>query len=248
MNKVVLVTPSIFDSDLPPNSDYFFTTCPRKESMAAPVDQFFSLNRDVKSVAIICADNTWGYTYLDVWKTIAKAHNVAVVDENCISEYSTDMRTEVLRAKAKRPDALIVAFGIDRALRRMQEIQFSPKVLTTSDLDEAIHSRGFPASHAEGVYFADWLATESFRKRFQARFNDLPIMAPQNSYEAIKALAEAFRKSDRDLQHAMLGLNYSGDTGAVDFRGTRAGNRAKSTLLMVSNGMIRSADESQHNN
>jgi ABC-type branched-subunit amino acid transport system substrate-binding protein len=248
MNKVVLVTPSIFDSDLPPNSDYFFTTCPRKESIAAPVDKFFSLNRDIKSVAIICADNTWGRTYLDVWKSVNQKHNLVVVDENCISEYSTDMRIEILRAMTKRPDALIVAFGIDRALKRMKELQFSPKVFTTSDLDEAIHSRGFPASHAEGVYFADWLATENFRSRFQARFNDLPIMAPQNSYEAIKALAEAFRKNDGDPQQAMLDLSYYGATGAVDFRGTRAGNRAKSTLLMVSNGKIRTADESQDNN
>ena len=240
-NKVVLVTPSIFDSDLPPDPDYFFTTCPRKESMAAPVEKFFSLNRDVKSVAIICADNTWGRTYLDVWKTVADRHNVVVVDENCISEYSTDMRTEVLRAKAKRPDVLIVAFGIDRALKRMQEIHFTPKVLTTSDLDEAIHSRGFPASEAEGVYFADWLPTESFSARFQARFNDLPIMAPQNSYEALRTLAEAFRKNDPDLQHAIQTLNYSGDTGPVDYRGTRAGNRANSTLLVVSNGKIRPA-------
>lgn len=248
INKVVLVTPSIFDSDLPANSDHFFTTCPRKESMAAPVEKFFELNPEVKSVAIICADNTWGRTYLDVWKSVANRHNVAVVDENCISEYSTDMRTEVLRAKAKQPDALIVAFGIDRALKRMQEIKFKPKVLTTSDLDEAIHSRGFPANDAEGVYFADWLATESFQKRFQAHFKDLPIMAPQNSYEAIRILAKAFRMRDPDLQHAIMTLNYSGDTGPVDYRGTRAGNRASPTLLMVSNGLIRPAGESQHHN
>jgi branched-chain amino acid transport system substrate-binding protein len=186
MNKVVLVTPSIFDTDLPADSRYFFTTCPRKESMAAPVEAFFSSNPEVKKVAIICADNTWGSTYLDVWRGVAKARGVAVVDENCISDYSSDMRTEVLRAKTKQPDAVIIAFGTDRALKRMKELRFTPKVLTTSDIDEAIHSRGFPAHEAEGVYFADWLPTESFRKRFERRFNDRPIMAPQNSYEAVR--------------------------------------------------------------
>jgi len=239
MHKVVLITPSIFDSDLPANSDYFFTTCPRKDSIAAPVDQFFARNPDVKSVAIICADNTWGRTYLDVWRASAQARNIAVLDENCITDYSTDMRTEILRAKAKKPDAVIVAFGIDRAIKRMKELQFSPKVLTTSDLDEAIHSRGLPATEVEGVYFADWLATDSFQARFRARFGAAPIMAPQNSYEALKIVAAAFQENESDPQVAIQTLHYSGDTGPVDFRGTRAGNRALSTLLVVSNGKIK---------
>lgn len=238
-NKVVLVTPSIFDTDIPPQAEYFFTTCPRKESMAAPVEQFFSLNTDVRRVAIICADNTWGRTYLDVWKSVAHSRNVEVVDENCISDYSTDMRTEVLRAKSKKPDAVIVAFGIDRALKRMKEFKFEPKVLTTSDMDEAIHSRGFPAKEAEGVFFADWLATEGFRQRFEARFLTKAIMAPQNSYEAIKTLAEAFRRNAIDPQMAILDLHYSGATGPIDYRGSRAGNRATSSLMMVSKGVVR---------
>jgi branched-chain amino acid transport system substrate-binding protein len=240
-HRVVLVTPSIFDTDLPANSDYFFSTCPRTESMAAPVEQFFSEHREVKSVAIICADNTWGRTYLEVWRAVAKKHGIALVDENCISDYSSDMRAEVLRAKSKQPDALIVAFGVDRALKRMKEVHFSPRVLTTSDLAEAIHARGLPASEAEGVYFADWMATESFQKRFRERFKDVPIMAPQNSYEAIKTLAHAMRTNEGDLQRAIQSLHYMGDTGPVDYRGTRAGNRAQSTLMVVTKGEIRPA-------
>jgi branched-chain amino acid transport system substrate-binding protein len=236
--RIVLVTPSIFDTDLPAKSDYFFTTCPRKESIAPPVDRFFKINKDVRSVAIVCADNTWGRTYLDVWRAEAAKHGVKVVDENCISDYTTDMRSEVLRAKSMRPDGVIIAFGIDRALRRMKELQFTPKVLTTSDLDEAINSRGFPASEAEGAYFADWLATDDFQRRFRERFHSQPIMAPQNSYEAIMTIAEAMRRSKGDLQSSIQELNYPGATGPIDYRGSRAGNRGSATLLKVSGGQI----------
>jgi branched-chain amino acid transport system substrate-binding protein len=238
-SRVVLVTPSIFDTDLPENSEYFFTTCPRKDSIASSVNRFFSLNQEIKSVAIICADNTWGRTYLDVWKRVAREHNVDVVDENCISDYSSNMRAEVLRAKSKRPDGVIVAFGVDRALTRMKEIQFTPKVLTTSDLDEAINRRGFPAHQAEGVFFADWLPTESFRQRFLNRFQEPPIMAPHNSYEALRTIAGGLRTGEADLQGAILKLKYSGDTGPVDYQGTRAGNQALATLMVVSQGTIR---------
>lgn len=243
MNKVVLITPSIFDTDLPSKSEYFFTTCPRKESIAAPVDQFFALHPELQRVAIICADNTWGRTYLDVWRSVAQRRSVAVVDENCVSDYTTDMRFEVLRAKAKRPDAVIVAFGIDRVLKRMQELQFKPKILTTSDLDEAINQRGLPVRAAEGVYYADWLASESYQSRFQSRFGDTPIMAPQNSSEALRILVEALRRDTLDLQQAIQTLHYLGDTGPVDFRGTRAGNRATASLRVVSGGTIRGVPE-----
>ncbi len=239
--KVVLITPSIFDSDLPVNSDSFFTTCPTKQSILPPVNQFFDLNPDVRNLAIICADNTWGLTYLDIWKSAAKAHNVNVVDENCISDYTTDMRAEVLRAKSKNPDALIVAFGIDRALKRMKEVNFAPKVLTTSDLDEAIHKREFSAKDAIGVYFNDWLPSDSFRKRFLERFHELPIMAPQNSYEAIRVLAEAFGSGEKNLAAAVAKVQYAGVVGPINFTNSHAGNHGLSTLMVVARDGVKPA-------
>ncbi len=70
----------------------------------------------------------------------------------------------------------------------------------------------------------DWLATESFNDHFRAKFKTEPIMAPQNSYEAVMLLAKAFRNNPKDLQSGVSTLNYSGATGLVDFRGSRAGN------------------------
>jgi hypothetical protein len=127
------------------------------------------------------------------------------------------------------------AFAVGRGLPAF------PRVLTTSDLDEAIKSRGLPASEARGVYFVDWLATESFNERFRAKFKTEPIMAPQNSYEAVMVLARAFKNNPEDLQSGVSTLNYTGATGLVDFRGSRAGNRAEATLMVVADGGIRLA-------
>ena len=232
-NKLVLVTPSIFDSDMPGNSAYFFTTCPEKQSIAAPVDRFFTLNPDIKTVAIICADNTWGRTYLDNWRWAAGIHGVRIVDENCSNDYASDMRAEILRAKSKNPDALIVPFNTDRALRRMKEAGFAPKVLMTSDIDEAINRRGFPLGEAQGVYFVDWLPTPEFSRSFEARYHDRPIMSPQNSYESLRALAEAMRQGGNDLESAVRSLHYQGGVGPVDFNGGHSGNKAAATLMVV---------------
>jgi hypothetical protein len=63
-------------------------------------------------------------------------------------------------------------------------------------------------------------------------------MAPQNSYEAIRTVAEAFRNNPNDPQQGIFTLSYAGDAGIIDYNGTRAGNRAKPTLLTVKNGSI----------
>jgi branched-chain amino acid transport system substrate-binding protein len=236
--RIVLITPSIFDSDLPADSEYLFTTCPRRNSIKAPVDRFFQFNPDVRAVAVICADNSWGLTYLDVWKQSARQHNAKIVDANCLDEFSTDMRAEVLRAKSKRPDAVVVAFGVDRALRRMREIGFAPKILSTSDVMEALQTRGLSREQAEGVYFNDWLASPQFKQRFQSRYQQPAIMEPQNSYEAVRSIAEAYRRSPGDLLAGMRQVKYEGVAGKIDFTRSRAGNMGEGTLLQVKKGQV----------
>ncbi len=68
-------------------------------------------------------------------------------------------------------------------------------------------------------------------------------MAPHNSYEALRTIAEGLRTKQPDLQGAILKLKYPGDTGPIDYQGTRAGNRAISTLMVVSQGAIRAVAE-----
>jgi hypothetical protein len=68
-------------------------------------------------------------------------------------------------------------------------------------------------------------------------------MAPQNSYEAVRVVAEGLRRNQKNLQGSILGLHYDGDTGPVDFRDSRAGNRAEASLMVVSNGEIGPVEE-----
>ncbi len=236
--QVLLVTPSIFDTDLPTNSEFFYTTCPTKNSIREPVDRFFSINKDVRSVAILCANNSWGLTYLDVWQDIAKRHGVEVLDVNCVDDYSTDMRMEILRAKSKNPDAVIIAFAIDRALQRMNELNFHPKVLSTNDVAEAIRARGLHAKVAEGVFFNDWLTSDEFQSNFKERYKEPPIMEPQNSYEAMRSVIRAARNNLSKPDLGMNSVNYEGVSGPINFSKSHAGNLAPATLMVVKDGKI----------
>ena len=232
-HKVLLVTPSIFDIHMPDDNDYFFTTCPSKASIQKPVEQFFIKNADIRSVAILCAENSWGHAYRDVWEAAAQKHRVEVVETICTDEWQTDFRSELTRIRAKEPDSVIIAFGVDRALRRMKEIGFEAKVLTTTDIVEAVYRRQFPISEAAGVYFNDWPASESFARRFSEKFGEPPIMEPQNSYEAIRAVARAFERNPSNPAQGLRSLRYQGAGGQIDFVLSNAGNQAKAKLFQA---------------
>ena len=148
------------------------------------------------------------------------------------------MRAEVVRAKSKQPDALIVAINIDRTLRQMRNVGMKAVVLTTSDLMEAIHNRHLPAGEAEGVYFNDWRASDAFRQRFYERYHTEPIMEPQNSYEAVRAVLRAYEINPENPARGMRQVSYDGVTGRIDFTRGSAGNFASGDLYKVKDGTV----------
>jgi len=235
---ILLVTPSVFDTTMPAGTRYFYSTCPRKESIRPPVRTFFRYNKAIQSVVIICANNTWGLTYLDIWKEEAAAHGVKVLDTNCIDDPTSDMRAEILRAKSRKPDGIIVAMGIDRALRRMREAGMRAVVLTTSDLMEAVEMRGLPLSEAEGVYFNDWKPSREFQDAFADKYHHSAIMEPQNSYEALRSVFKAYALDSGNLAAGIRKVKYDGVMGPIDFTESTAGNQAEGELLQVKQGNL----------
>ncbi|MCC6954024.1 MAG: ABC transporter substrate-binding protein [Deltaproteobacteria bacterium] len=241
--KMLLVTPSIFDTDLPPQHDYFFTTCPTKESIRPSFVRFLDLNPKLKRIGIICAENSWGKTYLDVWQSVLKERKMEPVDVVCTQDMGTDFRAEVLRLKKSKPDAVIIPFGIDRAVRRLREQKMDVTILSTSDVSEAIYRRKFPFAEAEGIYFNDWPPGARFRDAFENLYGTHPIMEPQNMYEAVRSVAYALRLDAKNPKAAMSKLRYDGAGGVIDFTRSHAGNGALSKLMVVREFEIVEAQE-----
>ena len=236
--KTVLISPSIFDVHLPSETDYFYTTCPRKESLYKPVREFYQNKPNLKSAAILCFDNTWGQTYVDVWEDVSKEYNVEIVTKICSDDYQTDFRAEVLRIAKFKPDVVIAGYGADRVIRRMKEIKLDATVFTTSDIIEGIYVRGFPIREAEGVFFNDWKASNEFTDKYFKRFGEKPILEPQNSYEAVRAIAKGLSINRSDLKKGLSEVVYQGALGTIDFKNTHAPSRAHGSLFKISKGDI----------
>ena len=135
-------------------------------------------------------------------------------------------------------DFMTIALGIDRALKIMDELKFYPKVLSTSDVAEAIFTRGLQHNKAEGVFFNDWVTSEDFRRSFEERYEKAPIIEPQNSYEAMRSIVEALRSDAGNPNAGMRSVNYNGVSGRIDLTKSHSGNLAPSSLMVVKEGKI----------
>lgn len=237
-HKILLITPAIFDSQLPKNNKYFATTAPRISSMINSTEHYFELHKDIKSIVTICPEGVWGNTYNSNWSNVANKFGVKVIESISYSQFDSDFRIEALKIKRHKPDAVFICYKSDIIHRRFNELKFFPKIHTTSDIREAISYRGFSINNAENTYFIDWRANKNFNDKFLSLYKEEPIFAPQNSYEALHSLSKALKNNIIYPHHGLKSIKYEGIAGPINFTQSMAGNHSLSQLFTIKNQKI----------
>ena len=238
VDRVPLISPTVMDASVDQRSDYFFTMGYRIDSIRDAVKQFFIVNQDIKSVAILCWDDAWGQAHLKLWKEVAQTQGVTVVDEVCQSDFANDYRTDITRIAGKRPGAVITSMYADRVLQRMREQRMTGKLLTTSDMVEAISVRNAQPSLVEGAYFTYWKPSESFTEAFRAKYNKEPILEAHNHYEVLRSIARALESNPTAPLMGLRSVKYEGVAGAIDFTRGPFANYGNGKLYRVYEGNL----------
>jgi ABC-type branched-subunit amino acid transport system substrate-binding protein len=233
------------DASAEGKSDYFFSMGYRIESLRGAVESFFAVNSAVKSAAILCWDDAWGRAHVKLWREIAHRHGVSIVDEVCESDFGNDYRTAVTRIVAKKPDAVIISFYADRVMQRMKEQSFNPRILTTSDMVEALSVRKAEPIVVEGAYFTYWTPSEDFVRAFRAKFNRDPILEAHNHYEALRSLARGIEANPESPNLGLKQVKYDGVAGPIDFSQAPYPNLGVAKLYRTENGGWREVEQSR---
>lgn len=235
-DRVILISPTVMDASVERTSDYFFSMAHRVSSIRKAVEAFFKLNSEVRRIGILCWDDAYGRAHLQLWKEMAQANGVKVVDEICQSDFGNDYRSDITRIASKQVDAIIATRDLDRVLRRMKEQHLQLKLLSTNDIVESVRVRGLSNELSEGVYFTDWQADSGFANRFKARYGQAPMLEAENSYEVLRSIAKALAVSDGDELQALKGIRYDGVGGLVDFTRSMFANYGEGHLYRVKSG------------
>ena len=237
-DKQIIISPSVMDKSFETVSSYFFTLAPRAESMRKAYNDFFDLNKDIKTVFILCRDDAWGHIHLDIWKEIIKDRGLSIAGEMCQNEFTHDYYLEAARIRAKKPDVVIITYLLDAVLRRLKEQHLTTKILTTIHLEESIKVRHLSPDYTNGAYLALWPATQKFQDTYQSEYGEPPFLDAHNHYDIIYSIAEAFKKNQKNPIAGLLQVKFQGASGLVDFTNpdnANSPNQSQAVLMQVQN-------------
>ena len=168
-DKVVTMSPTVMDSSITSESDYFFTMGHRIESQRAAIEKFFTIHPQVRSIAVLCWDDDWGRANLALWEQIIKEKRIRIVYSECFSDMNEEFRAPLLKVMKKKPDALFAPAYIERIVRRMRELGMETIVAGSSEMMEKIYDSDYDPNLFNGIFFADWHPGEEFQKKYREK-------------------------------------------------------------------------------
>jgi len=213
--KVFLITPSTPTSEKTPANVFSTWPDPVQEiDLIAP-----RIRAGAKRLAILSVQQAWeglvDARLLELFPALGgeiAAHETPPPD-------ASDVRAEVLRVKAAKPDAVFISsyalFGLYAKELRKQRIT-AP--LFGIEVDQAaIDSAG---GTAEGlIYVAPSMPDAGFTAKYRSRFGSTPDVPASNAYDAVRMLALAIEEVGDDPQavaeHFRALREYHGAAGTI---------------------------------
>ncbi len=168
-----------------------------------------------------------------------------MVGDETFKNQDTDMRGQLTKLKAARPDALYFLAPSGRpvalALKQISEVGFKPKQIFTTHLVEDREVMALGASMAEGVIYTAVATTPEFNQKFKAAYGyDSDVNAGKH-YDSTMVLLQAIQKvgSEKDMTKVRDAIynfgEYKGTIGTFRFVGS--GESLVSPILkIVKNG------------
>ena len=190
-------------------------------------------NLGLKRVAVIDDRSAYGKGVAEVFKKIAAANGITIVDEQFTNDKAVDFMPILTAIKAKKPDGIFFG-GMDPQggpmLRQMQQLGLTKVKFFGGDgicTDKLIELSGGAKTLGNvvcaegGASLAKMPGGKAWRARYDAKFpNQFQVYSPY-SYDATMVLAEAMKKADSTDPKVYLPMlaktDYQGVTAKIAF-------------------------------
>jgi len=230
--KVILFSPGASAPTLSGVSPYFIRNWPSDDYEGVLMADIARERLNIGKVAILYVNNDWGNGLSKVFKNEFESHRGVVTDFESFEEGTTDVRTQLLKLKATRPEALYCPGYIKELLviiRQMAEVDFKPEFLGSSGLydpqiikvgGEAIEGAVFPIT----AYDAENPTPEirNFVDSYEKDYGEKPDVWAAQAFDAVNIIFDAFEAGNRDaktIRGYILGVkNYPGISGTTTFK------------------------------
>jgi branched-chain amino acid transport system substrate-binding protein len=185
---------------------------------------------NMKSAATISEDNEAVRITIRAFDAeFTKLGGKALGDETFKTQ-DTDMRGQLTKLKALKPDALYIEVSAGRPtallLKQLSEVGFKPKHVFANHLVEDKEVQAIGSTMAEGVIYTTLAIDPAFTERFKAAFGYEPDANAGKHYDVTNMFFEAIRRvgsadDTTKIRDAMYNFGeYKGVVGNFRFEGS----------------------------
>jgi len=250
-NKIVLLSTSASSDEMRNAGDYIFRNRESGIIHGQSMADYVFKKLGIKKAGALYANAENGITYAQAFKEQFQKLGGEIDFYEAFSEGETDFRTQLIKVKNKNLEVLYVpglVTEIGQILKQAEELDLGIKFLSSggAEAPKLIEIAGKAAENLIYTYPAfnpDSLneTVKRFTSKYLEKFGTKPEFIAANSYDAIKILAEIFKKYGHNSSQIKDGLygtkNYNGVAGILSF--DEYGDVIKPVMLkIVKNGQF----------
>ncbi|MFA5745538.1 MAG: ABC transporter substrate-binding protein [archaeon] len=247
-NKVIVISPAANLESLSKN-DYMFRTTPTIKDMMIVLADYTYNDLGIRSVGIVLPGTAFSLEHEQYFREEFTKLGGTVYTEQ-FAPGTIDIKTELMKLKAKNPDAyfdLQFSGTLGTVMQQGTDLELMDKVWLAHYGAQSDAMVNQYKDYTDGLIYtytydssAQLKSMTEFNQKYQAKYNSLPDGTAANSYDALIILAKAIEHSRNDTDKAKEYLstkikNQKGASGIISF--DAYGNAKKDIIIkQIKNG------------
>lgn len=217
-DRIFALTPSASSQATTEGKDNQFQMCFMDPNQGSASAQYISEKKLGTKIAIIWKnDDVYSKGIYQTFTAKAAELNLEIVSETTFADGNdTDFSVQLTDAKNKGADLVFLPMYYQPAsliLAQANSMGYTPKFFGVDGMDGILTQEGFDTSLAEGVMLltpfnadAEDEATQSFVKKYQDKFNEIPNQFAADAYDCVYAYKQALEagKATTDMNASEL--------------------------------------------
>ena len=204
---VFMLTPSASSTDVINGKDNAFQVCFTDPNQGTGSADYIAENMTGKKVAVIYRnDDAYSQGIRDTFMAEAKTKNIDVVYEGSFTkETATDFSVQLTAAQSANAEVVFLPIYYQPAsviLSQADAMGYKPTFFGVDGMDGILGLEGFNAKLAEGVMLltpfsadASDERTQSFVKKYQELYNEVPNQFAADGYDGVYVVYEALKQA-----------------------------------------------------
>jgi branched-chain amino acid transport system substrate-binding protein len=202
--KIVLISPdNIVGITGEKKLEYFFSTWqPQKAEMLALAK--FAKERNLTQIVILKDTDIYSEVITKRFLEAVNQQRINVLGSFSVITGTKDFRTELIKIKEMKPDAIMAAFVSESPrgplLKQIKELDLKTPVLANSAVEDQALLNNFSQYAENTVFFAspNIVREKEFLSKFEAKYQTKPVgPGAPNAYDAAIAIVTAYKSEAR---------------------------------------------------